>query len=226
MSLAGRPPVEARSAGQPQSPWPYRTQADTEPVRHTSILLAFTAVAAASVFAAGCARHPRPTLPAAELYCPPPMLWRSGEPRPRAIRVVNHGADSVVVFTDDCLGTTRVGDVGPKRTRLFALPKRLIVYEDGLRLHVVRGAGTANPDVVVTAIPVDTTRVLHLEVPEAQSSCPIDVYVDGEPFTGDTLPAIGDEIVKVDYYYPWARPPGMEGECPAINLVTRRQRKT
>lgn len=192
-------------------------------MRQTPILLAFTALAAASLLAASCARNPRPTLPAAELNCPPPMLWRSGEPRPRAIRIVNQSADSVVVFTDDCMAGTRVGDVGPGRTGLFALPERLIVYEDGLRLHVVRGAGTATPDVVVTAIPVDTARVLHLEVPKEQPPCPMDIFVDGEPFTGDTLPAVGAEVVKVDYYHPWTRPPGMEGKCPAINLVTRRQ---
>ncbi len=129
-----------------------------------------------------------------------------------------------MVFTDDCMAGTRVGDVGPGRTRLFALPKELIAHEDGLRVHVVRGAGTVNPDVTLMAIALDTARVLHLEVPKESPSCPVEVFVDGKPFTGDTLPAIGDEVVKVDYYFPADRPPGMEGECPAINLVTRRQR--
>lgn len=191
-------------------------------MRSTPILLV-VALSAASVLVAGCSRRPPPTLPAARLDCPPPLLWRAGEPRPQLIRVVNHSADSVAVFTDDCMAGTRVGDVGPGRTRLFALPERLIAYRDGLRLHVVRGAGTPRPEVEVTAIALDTARILHFEVPkEPPSSCPVDVFVDGKPFKGDTLPALGEEIVTAVYYLPADRPPGMEGECPAVNLVTRR----
>src|SRR5690606_19825903 len=134
-------------AGRPRTS---RASNRIQPVRPTSILLV-VAAAAASVLVAGCSRRPPPTLPAARLDCPPPMLWRAGEPRPQLLRVVNHSADSVAVFTDDCMAGTRVGDLGPGRTRLFALPERLIAYRDGLRLHVVRGAGTPLPEVVVTA---------------------------------------------------------------------------
>lgn len=217
--------IRGDAAGPRQPPASCRRQADTA-VRPTPIFLVIIAVAAASVLAAGCSRNPRPTLPSAQLDCPPPMLWRVGQPRPRLIRIVNHSPDSVTVFTDDCMAGTRVGDVGPGRTRLFALPNRLVAYEDGLRLHVVRGAGKSNPDIVVTAIALDTARVLHLEVPKEHTPCPVDVFVDGKPFTGDTLPVTGNEVVKVEYYAPAARPPGMEGECPAMNLVTRRQRGT
>ncbi|MFO7262473.1 MAG: hypothetical protein DIU52_015085 [bacterium] len=190
-------------------------------MRRTPIHLAAAAVA---LLAAGCSRNPPPRLPGAGLDCPPPMLWRAGEPRPWLVRVVNHGADSIVVFLEGCLEVRRVGDVGPGKTRLFPLPQGLIVYEDGLRMHVVRGAGTSQPDVVVMPIPVDTARVLQLEVPEEHPPCPAEVFVDGKPPKGDTLPAIGAGIVRMEYYHPWARPPGMEGECAAINLVTRRQR--
>src|SRR5690606_42138345 len=82
-------------------------------------------------------RNPPPMLPGAGLDCPPPMLWRAGEPRPWLVRVVNHGADSIEVFLECCLEVRRVGDVGPGKTRLFPLPQGLIVYEDGLRMHVV-----------------------------------------------------------------------------------------
>lgn len=193
-----------------------------QPVRPTPILLA-VAAAAASGLVAACSRNPPPELPGSRFNCPPPMMWRAGEPRPRLIRIVNQSTDSVVVFTDDCMAGTRVGDLGPGRARSFALPERLVVYQDGLRLHVVRGAGSARPEVVVTAIAVDTARVLHLEVPEElPDPCPIDVFVDGKPFKGDALPAIGEEIVTAVYYLPADRPEGMEGECPALNLLTRR----
>src|SRR5690606_9431432 len=147
----------------------------------TPILLAVAAVAVASALVAGCSRRPPPPLPARRLDCPPPMLWRAGGPRPPLVPVVKHSADSVGGFPGDCMAGTRVGDVGPGRTRLFALPKELIAHEDGLRVHVVRGAGTVNPDVTLMAIALDTARVLHLEVPKESPSCPVEVFVNGLP---------------------------------------------
>src|SRR5690606_26231085 len=143
------------------------------------------AAAAASGLVAACSRNPPPELPGSRFNCPPPMMWRAGEPRPRLIRIVNQSTDSVVVFTDGCGVGTRVGGLGPGRSLSFSLQERLAVYRGGLRLHVGRGAGSARPEVVVAAFAVNTARVLHLEVPEElPDPCPSDVFVDGKPFKG------------------------------------------
>lgn len=151
------------------------------------------------------------------------MLWQAGEPRPRLLRVVNLSADSVAVFVEECLASRRVGDVGPERTRLFGLPEALIAWNGALRFHTVRPAGSPRADVVVTALPIDTARVLRLEVPkEVAEPCPIDAYVDGKRVVGDTLPVPREMVIGVEYYTPEARPPGMEGKCPAVNIRTRK----
>ena len=117
---------------------------------------------------AGCSKKPpaepraAPIREAAAGNCPNTM-WKPGDERPANIEVQNLSSDSVIVFAVRCLGGTRVGDVGPRETRMFAMPNGALSFNGLLYFRTYRGLQRAYA--VERATPVGDPH-LRLVIPE------------------------------------------------------------
>lgn len=171
--------------------------------------------AGAAMIVTGCGARegamPRPLGP-----CPPPMSWSPGEARPRAVRVANRTMDTVLVFIDWCRGHTRVGEVGPGRSRLFELPDPLVEVRGGLTFHAFVPRTTSYHSSRTLA--VDTLAILELPLdPKEERECDPRLFVNGESFEGSLrdIPAGTIEEIHVE------DPPRESGECRRIHVMTR-----
>lgn len=87
---------------------------------------------------AACASPPPPPRPEPvldEKGCPPPQVFGSGETRPQRIRLENRTDRTLTVFIDRCFHHTRLADVPPGGWRQPRLPRPLVAFPEGYRLH-------------------------------------------------------------------------------------------
>ena len=152
-----------------------------------------------SVF--GCAKKP-PAQPVLGPYreaavgnCPNTM-WQPGDERPANIQVQNLSADSVIVFAVRCLGGTRVGDLGPRETGVFAMPHGALSFNGLLYFRTYRGPQRAFG--LERAQPVGDPD-LRLVIPEqSRPECP-EVWVDGKKAESSLARIPRDQIASVQY---------------------------
>lgn len=84
----------------------------------------------------GCASNPEPPPPAVSLWCPPPLTWVVGEPRPVRLEITNETDRELRAFLDECMGQVRLGSVPAGQSVSFRLPNRLIAFHGQLHIHL------------------------------------------------------------------------------------------
>lgn len=109
----------------------------------------------------GCAPL-QPVSSPAPLWCPPPLTWTAGEPRPTRLEIANGTDRSLSVYLDECIGQVRLGYLSPGQTARFRLPDRLIPFNDQLHLHV--GDVEARAQFGSFAVPIQKEWLLSLTI--------------------------------------------------------------
>jgi hypothetical protein len=171
------------------------------------------------VLAAACGKKPpaRPTpVPVRETatgICPSQM-WQPGEERPGGIQVENRSADSVIVFLVRCMGGTRVGDLGPRETNVFALPNGALNYNGLIRFRTYRGA--QRTFALELAQPVGDPYVRLIIPEQARAECP-EIWIDGKKSESNLGRIPREQIANVEYL-----PTGPAGECSRIMVTLKR----
>jgi len=110
----------------------------------------------------GCASGPGPTPPAAPLWCPPPLTWTEGEPRPVRLEITNETDRDLRAFLDECMGQVRLGSVPSGQSVSFRLPNRLIAFSG--QLYVQMGDPEAQVHFGNYAVPVRNEWSLTLTI--------------------------------------------------------------
>lgn len=112
----------------------------------------------------GCGPSTAPQVPPAPLWCPPPLTWTEGEPRPERLEITNQTDRALSVFLDECIGHVRLGFLPPRETTGFRLPRKLIPFNG--QLHVHMGDPEARTQFGSFAVPVVMERSLSLTIDE------------------------------------------------------------
>lgn len=88
--------------------------------------------------ATGCATAAPPQPPEARTLgqCPLPLVPEPGRTPVRWIRIENPLDRPVIVFLDRCLHHTRIADIDAGKVGQARRPRRVPVFDDGLRMHV------------------------------------------------------------------------------------------
>jgi hypothetical protein len=149
--------------------------------------------------------------------CPPPLAWRDGDGRPRAVRIENPRPVPLVVYLDGCSGSHRIGDVPAAATVTYALPRRLVSFPGGLRFHVYP-SGVVD-DYFAATVPLGGAGVLHLPVPErSPPPCERRLYVDGVLWTGTAWDFTPEELARMEVEFPAVAGLETDSRCPVLHL--------
>jgi hypothetical protein len=200
------------------------TLVDRNRPRRRAAAAACLAVLLGLPLAAGCAggrAAPAAAEPRADTSplgrCPPPLVWRDGDGRPRAVRIENPRPVPLVVYLDGCIGSHRIGDVPPGTTVTYALPGRLVPFPGGLRFHVYP-SGVVD-DYFAATVPLAGAGVVHLPVPErTPPPCERRLYVDGVLWTGTARDFTPEDLARVEVEFPAAAGLETATRCPVLHL--------
>ena len=135
--------------------------------------------------------------PETRRYCPLPLTWRQGEPRPVRIQVHNRTELELSVWLDNCDGHLRLGDLPPGIHRSLRLPTLLIPFNNQLHFHTFDHEGDVRFASYAVDLAADWTLTLDINESTPQlslvfgpESTPLDRYIGLDAFMtypGETI---------------------------------------